>query len=122
MGYVFFALLGLPLLASMAQANHVACLPQGERTPGFSARFFPYALSDLSSYKDPIYMGYGYANQARVGSVSGIETVGFRYYPCILHPGVAYCTRTVFWGSDIYGFYTTPSNLLLELAAISLPH
>lgn len=105
---------------AMAQANYVACLPQGERTAGFSARFFPYALSDLSSYKDPAYMGYGYANQAPVGSVSGIETVGFRYYPCILHPGVPYCTRTVFWGSDIYGFNTTPSNFTVEVSGYFL--
>ncbi|CAI4060779.1 uncharacterized protein SKDI_06G0150 [Saccharomyces kudriavzevii IFO 1802] len=146
---IFSAVLALLALANTTSANTEACLPTNEREDGMNINFYEYMLGDTSTYTDPAYMGYGYANTKNLGSVSGQTELSVYYSsPCDSIPtcsenlqpmkrdeqpcaetSVAFTRRddddcdpdAAYWSSDLFGFYTTPTNVTVEMTGYFLP-
>lgn len=146
---IFSAVLALLALANTTSANTEACLPTNEREDGMNINFYEYMLGDTSTYTDPAYMGYGYANTKNLGSVSGQTELSVYYSsPCDSIPtcsenlqpmkrdeqpcaetSIAFTKRddddcdpdAAYWSSDLFGFYTTPTNVTVEMTGYFLP-
>ncbi|CAI4520303.1 BHH_G0025500.mRNA.1.CDS.1 [Saccharomyces cerevisiae] len=87
---------------------------------------------DSSTYSNAAYMAYQYANEAKLGSVGGQTTISINYdIPCVSDFGTFSCPQedssdewgfmcnnefcsnsqaSAYWSSDLFGFYTTPTN------------
>ncbi|CAE6505416.1 AEH_G0034660.mRNA.1.CDS.1 [Saccharomyces cerevisiae] len=126
--------------------------------------FYQYSLKDSSTYSNPSYMAYGYADAEKLGSVSGQTKLSIDYsIPCNgasdtcacsdddateysasqvvpVKRGVKLCSDNTtlssktekrenddcdqgaaYWSSDLFGFYTTPTNVTVEMTGYFLP-
>ena len=60
-----------------------ACLPTGEKKNGMVINFYQYEIKDSSTYSNPAYMAYEYADKEKMGSVSGQTKLSIDYsIPC----------------------------------------
>ncbi|CAI6523811.1 ALI_HP2_G0020720.mRNA.1.CDS.1 [Saccharomyces cerevisiae] len=98
---------------------------------------------DSSTYSNAAYMAYQYANEAKLGSVGGQTTISINYdIPCVSDFGTFSCPQedssdewgfmcnnefcsnsqaSAYWSSDLFGFYTTPTNVTVEMTGYFLP-
>lgn len=117
----------------------VACVPDGEQTQGFIARFFPYTINDQKAITSLDYVNGGYLKDSPIGEVYGIIEPYFNFRPCVLsktqhtcdppnkftlgNKGYYYCGKTkcgnsrtsVAPGIPVYGFPITATNFTVEL-------
>ncbi|CAI4433573.1 BMC_2a_G0016740.mRNA.1.CDS.1 [Saccharomyces cerevisiae] len=146
---VFSALLVFVALATTTLASTEACLPTNKREDGMNINFYEYTIGDQTTYLEPEYMGYEYSNTKKLGSVSGQTDLSIYYSPpCESTPtcetyavmkrdedgydpcGPLYETKkrdteycdpnTAYWSSDLFGFYTTPTNVTVEMTGYFL--
>ena len=139
-------------------------MPAGEKKNGMTINFYQYSLKDSSTYSNPSYMAYGYADAEKLGSVSGQTKLSIDYsIPCNgasdtcacsdddateysasqvvpVKRGVKLCSDNTtlssktekrenddcdqgaaYWSSDLFGFYTTPTNVTVEMTGYFLP-
>ncbi|CAI4617213.1 AEG_G0034860.mRNA.1.CDS.1 [Saccharomyces cerevisiae] len=162
--YIFLTGLFLRSVANVALGTTEACLPAGEKKNGMTINFYQYSLKDSSTYSNPSYMAYGYADAEKLGSVSGQTKLSIDYsIPCNgasdtcacsdddateysasqvvpVKRGVKLCSDNTtlssktekrenddcdqgaaYWSSDLFGFYTTPTNVTVEMTGYFLP-
>ncbi|CAD6622821.1 AMH_1a_G0016440.mRNA.1.CDS.1 [Saccharomyces cerevisiae] len=143
---VFSALLAFVALATTTLASTEACLPTNKREDGMNINFYEYTLGDKTTYLEPEYMGYEYSDTKKLGSVSGQTDLSIYYSPpcettptCVTYAvmrrdedpcGPLYETKkrdneycdpnTAYWSSDLFGFYTTPTNVTVEMTGYFL--
>ncbi|CAI4451172.1 ASN_collapsed_G0016810.mRNA.1.CDS.1 [Saccharomyces cerevisiae] len=147
---VFSAVLVFVALATTTLASTEACLPTNKREDGMNINFYEYTIGDKTTYLEPEYMGYKYSDTKKLGSVSGQTDLSIYYSPpcestptCVTYAvlkrdedgydpcGPLYETKkrdteycdpnTAYWSSDLFGFYTTPTNVTLEMTGYFLP-
>ncbi|CAD6623099.1 HN1_G0049630.mRNA.1.CDS.1 [Saccharomyces cerevisiae] len=147
---VFSALLVFVALATTTLASTEACLPTNKREDGMNINFYEYTIGDKTTYLEPEYMGYEYSDTKKLGSVSGQTDLSIYYSPpCESTPtcetyavmkrdkneydpcgplyvnkkrDTEYCDpNTAYWSSDLFGFYTTPTNVTVEMTGYFLP-
>ncbi|EHN01382.1 Flo10p [Saccharomyces cerevisiae x Saccharomyces kudriavzevii VIN7] len=160
---MFLAVLSFSALINVALGATEACLPAGEKKSGMNINFYQYSLKDSSTYSNPSYMAYGYADKDKLGSVSGQTELSIDYsIPCngasntcaceddytdgsssqvaTVKRGVRLCSDNTtlssaaekredgdcdqgaaYWSSDLFGFYTTPTNVTVEMTGYFLP-
>ncbi|CAI4713409.1 CEI_1a_G0038830.mRNA.1.CDS.1 [Saccharomyces cerevisiae] len=162
--YIFLTGLFLLSVANVALGTTEACLPAGEKKNGMTINFYQYSLKDSSTYSNPSYMAYGYADAEKLGSVSGQTKLSIDYsIPCNgasdtcacsdddateysasqvvpVKRGVKLCSDNTtlssgtkkrenddcdqgaaYWSPDLFGFYTTPTNVTVEMTGYFLP-
>ncbi|CAI4585948.1 BAL_1a_G0033780.mRNA.1.CDS.1 [Saccharomyces cerevisiae] len=162
--YIFLTGLFLLSVANVALGTTEACLPAGEKKNGMTINFYQYSLKDSSTYSNPSYMAYGYADAEKLGSVSEQTKLSIDYsIPCNgasdtcacsdddateysasqvvpVKRGVKLCSDNTtlssgtrkrenddcdqgaaYWSSDLFGFYTTPTNVTVEMTGYFLP-
>ncbi|KAM5426092.1 Flo10p [Saccharomyces cerevisiae] len=162
--YIYLTGLFLLSVANVALGTTEACLPAGEKKNGMTINFYQYSLKDSSTYSNPSYMAYGYADAEKLGSVSGQTKLSIDYsIPCNgasdtcacsdddateysasqvvpVKRGVKLCSDNTtlssktekrenddcdqgaaYWSSDLFGFYTTPTNVTVEMTGYFLP-
>ncbi|GFP73026.1 flocculation protein FLO10 [Saccharomyces cerevisiae] len=162
--YIFLTGLFLLSVANVALGTTEACLPAGEKKNGMTINFYQYSLKDSSTYSNPSYMAYGYADAEKLGSVSGQTKLSIDYsIPCNgasdtcacsdddateysasqvvpVKRGVKLCSDNTtlssktekrenddcdqgaaYWSSDLFEFYTTPTNVTVEMTGYFLP-
>ncbi|CAD6469106.1 CBK_G0016800.mRNA.1.CDS.1 [Saccharomyces cerevisiae] len=146
---VFSAVLVFVALATTTLASTEACLPTNKREDGMNINFYEYTIGDKTTYLEPEYMGYEYSDTKKLGSVSGQTDLSIYYSPpCESTPtcetyavmkrdedgydpcGPLYETKkrdteycdpnTAYWSSDLFGFYTTPTNVTVEMTGYFL--
>ena len=142
---VFSALLAFLVLANTTSADTEACLPTNERKNGMNINFYEYTLGDITTYREPAYMGYEFSDTEKLGSVSGQTGLSIYYRsPCdntpvcwdLLRRDEDPCSEydvvpmkrdtddcdssAAYWGSDLFGFYTTPTNVTVEMTGYFL--
>ncbi|CAI4526442.1 CPG_1a_G0025570.mRNA.1.CDS.1 [Saccharomyces cerevisiae] len=140
---IFLVILAFLELLNVASGSMEACLPDGEKKNGMNINFYQYTLMDSSTYSNAAYMAYQYANEAKLGSVGGQTTISINYdIPCVSDFGTFSCPQedssdewgfmcnnefcsnsqaSAYWSSDLFGFYTTPTNVTVEMTAYFLP-
>ncbi|CAI4436924.1 ABA_G0016830.mRNA.1.CDS.1 [Saccharomyces cerevisiae] len=147
---VFSAVLVFVALATTTLASTEACLPTNKREDGMNINFYEYTIGDKTTYLEPEYMGYKYSDTKKLGSVSGQTDLSIYYSPpcestptCVTYAvlkrdedgydpcGPLYETKkrdteycdpnTAYWSSDLFGFYTTPTNVTVEMTGYFLP-
>ncbi|CAI4946724.1 ANL_HP_G0016150.mRNA.1.CDS.1 [Saccharomyces cerevisiae] len=147
---VFSAVLVFVALATTTLASTEACLPTNIREDGMNINFYEYTIGDKTTYLEPEYMGYKYSDTKKLGSVSGQTDLSIYYSPpcestptCVTYAvlkrdedgydpcGPLYETKkrdteycdpnTAYWSSDLFGFYTTPTNVTVEMTGYFLP-
>ncbi|CAI4545600.1 AQG_2a_G0025870.mRNA.1.CDS.1 [Saccharomyces cerevisiae] len=139
---IFLVILAFLELLNVASGSMEACLPVGPRKSGMNINFYQYSLRDSSTYSNAAYMAYGYASKTKLGSVGGQTDISIDYnIPCVTLSGTFPCpqediygnwgcrgkgicsnSRVVsYWGTDLFGFYTTPTNITLEMTGYFLP-
>ncbi|CAI4600025.1 ADI_G0029150.mRNA.1.CDS.1 [Saccharomyces cerevisiae] len=140
---IFLVILAFLELLNVASGSMEACLPDGEKKNGMNINFYQYTLMDSSTYSNAAYMAYEYANEAKLGSVGGQTTISINYdIPCVSDFGTFSCPQedssdewgfmcnnefcsnsqaSAYWSSDLFGFYTTPTNVTVEMTAYFLP-
>ena len=139
--YMLLTVFAFLALVNIASGSTEACLPAGERKNGMNINFYQYSLRDSSTYSYPGYMAYGYAATQKLGSVGGQTIISIDYnipcdtgdetFPCPQEDAVGswrckdtYCYNSqadAYWSSDLFGFYTTPTNVTLEMTGYFLP-
>nr|AAY57870.1 FLO1/YAR062W fusion protein [Saccharomyces cerevisiae] len=140
--YMFLAVFTLLALTSVASGATEACLPAGQRKSGMNINFYQYSLKDSSTYSNAAYMAYGYASKTKLGSVGGQTDISIDYnIPCVSSSGTFPCPQEdsygnwgckgmgacsnsqgiAYWSTDLFGFYTTPTNVTLEMTGYFLP-
>ncbi|CAI4609844.1 BBM_1a_G0034110.mRNA.1.CDS.1 [Saccharomyces cerevisiae] len=162
--YIFLTGLFLLSVANVALGTTEACLPAGEKKNGMTINFYQYSLKDSSTYSNPSYMAYGYADAEKLGSVSGQTKLSIDYsIPCNGASDTCACSDddateysasqvvpvkrdvklcsdnttvssktekrenddcdqgAAYWSSDLFGFYTTPTNVTVEMTGYFLP-
>ncbi|CCK72381.1 uncharacterized protein KNAG_0K00130 [Huiozyma naganishii CBS 8797] len=122
-----------------------ACLPLGEPSKGFNAKFFSYPINVYDKVLDPGYYTKHYADGGPIGEVKGIIDPNFKttipcyrsdggptfrcYHPflrglaCKYWCGSIHCNnslRGAYWSEEIYGFNTSVSNISMELTGYLL--
>ncbi|CAI4449483.1 CFF_collapsed_G0016820.mRNA.1.CDS.1 [Saccharomyces cerevisiae] len=146
---VFSAVLVFVALATTTLASTEACLPTNKREDGMNINFYEYTIGDKTTYLEPEYMGYKYSDTKKLGSVSGQTDLSIYYSPpcestptCVTYAvlkrdedgydpcGPLYETKkrdteycdpnTAYWSSDLFGFYTTPTNVTVEMTGYFL--
>ncbi|CAI4446053.1 BBL_G0016510.mRNA.1.CDS.1 [Saccharomyces cerevisiae] len=146
---VFSAVLVFVALATTTLASTEACLPTNKREDGMNINFYEYTIGDKTTYLEPEYMGYEYSDTKKLGSVSGQTDLSIYYSPpcestptCVTYAvmkrdedgydpcGPLYETKkrdteycdpnTAYWSSDLFGFYTTPTNVTVEMTGYFL--
>ncbi|CAI7130475.1 CGH_1_collapsed_G0000820.mRNA.1.CDS.1 [Saccharomyces cerevisiae] len=140
--YMFLAVFTLLALINVASGATEACLPAGQRKSGMNINFYQYSLKDSSTYSNAAYMAYGYASKTKLGSVGGQTDISIDYnIPCVSSSGTFPCPQedaygnwgcrgkgrcsnsqaVSYWSTDLFGFYTTPTNITLEMTGYFLP-
>ncbi|CAI5229852.1 ASB_HP2_G0000920.mRNA.1.CDS.1 [Saccharomyces cerevisiae] len=140
--YMFLAVFTLLALINVASGATEACLPAGQRKSGMNINFYQYSLKDSSTYSNAAYMAYGYASKTKLGSVGGQTDISIDYnIPCVSSSdtfpcpqedsygnwgckGMGACSNSqgiAYWSTDLFGFYTTPTNVTLEMTGYFLP-
>ncbi|CAI4240136.1 BAF_collapsed_G0000820.mRNA.1.CDS.1 [Saccharomyces cerevisiae] len=140
--YMFLAVFTLLALINVASGATEACLPAGQRKSGMNINFYQYSLKDSSTYSNAAYMAYQYADKVKLGSVSGQTDISINYnVPCVTTSGTYQCPQEdlygnwgckgigacsnnpiiAYWSTDLFGFYTTPTNVTLEMTGYFLP-
>ncbi|CAI4241486.1 BDN_1c_G0000790.mRNA.1.CDS.1 [Saccharomyces cerevisiae] len=140
--YMFLAVFTLLALINVASGATEACLPAGQRKSGMNINFYQYSLKDSSTYSNAAYMAYQYADKVKLGSVSGQTDISINYnLPCVTTSGTYQCPQedaygnwgcrgkgrcsnsqaVSYWSTDLFGFYTTPTNITLEMTGYFLP-
>ncbi|CAI4245330.1 CAS_1a_G0000810.mRNA.1.CDS.1 [Saccharomyces cerevisiae] len=140
--YMFLAVFTLLALINVASGATEACLPAGQRKSGMNINFYQYSLKDSSTYSNAAYMAYQYADKVKLGSVSGQTDISINYnLPCVTTSGTYQCPQedaygnwgcrgkgrcsnsqaVSYWSTDLFGFYTTPTNITLEITGYFLP-
>ncbi|CAI7035842.1 BEM_collapsed_G0000790.mRNA.1.CDS.1 [Saccharomyces cerevisiae] len=140
--YMFLAVFTLLALINVASGATEACLPAGQRKSGMNINFYQYSLKDSSTYSNAAYMAYQYADKVKLGSVSGQTDISINYnLPCVTTSGTYQCPQedaygnwgcrgkgrcsnsqaVSYWSTDLFGFYTTPTNITLEMSGYFLP-
>ncbi|GMC23008.1 unnamed protein product [Saccharomyces cerevisiae] len=140
--YMFLAVFTLLALINVASGATEACLPAGQRKSGMNINFYQYSLKDSSTYSNAAYMAYGYASKTKLGSVGGQTDISIDYnIPCVSSSGTFPCPQEdsygnwgckgmgacsnsqgiAYWSTDLFGFYTTPTNVTLEMTGYFLP-
>ncbi|CAI1797562.1 hypothetical protein SEUBUCD646_0A00950 [Saccharomyces eubayanus] len=142
--YMFLAVFAFLALVNVASGSTTACLPAGVRKNGMDVNFYKYTLKDSTTYSYPGYMAYGYASGQKLGSVGGQTKTSIDYnIPCVSSSGTFACPQgdatttrrgwscqrkacsndqgVAYWSSDLFGFYTTPTNVTLEMTGYFLP-
>lgn len=138
-GYIYLLLIALSFFYKTVQSQLVACVPEGEQTQGFIARFFPYTINDQKAITSLDYVNGGYLQDSPIGEVDGIIEPYFNFRPCVLSNtqhtcdppnsyslgkrGYYYCGKTkcknpktsVVSGISVYGFPITATNFTVEL-------
>ncbi|EGA58433.1 Flo9p [Saccharomyces cerevisiae FostersB] len=112
---IFLVILAFLELLNVASGSTQACLPVGPRKNGMNINFYEYSLDDSTTYSDPQYMAYKYSDTKKLGSVSGQTHLSIYYDP---NTGF---WNTASWSSDLFGFYTTPTNVTVEMTGYFLP-
>ena len=145
---IFLVILAFLELLNVASGSTQACLPVGPRKNGMNINFYQYTLMDSFTCSNATYMAYGYASKTKLGSVGGQTDISIDYnIPCVTLSGTFPCPqedayetlgllyrwrckgtlkcfnyRTVsYWSTDLFGFYTTPTNITLEMTGYFLP-
>ncbi|CAI4242407.1 BFH_collapsed_G0000760.mRNA.1.CDS.1 [Saccharomyces cerevisiae] len=140
--YMFLAVFTLLALINVASGATEACLPAGQRKSGMNINFYQYSLKDSSTYSNAAYMAYGYASKTKLGSVGGQTDISIDYnIPCVSSSGTFPCPQEdsygnwgckgmgacsnsqgiAYWSTDLFGFYTTPTNVTVEMTGYFLP-
>ena len=156
--YLVSASFAFLALSGTVSATTEACLPTNKRKNGMNINFYEYALGDTSTYANPAYMAYEYANTTKIGSVTGQTSLSIYYNPpcsgtptCSDDDSSSYpypthvwdvikrenqpCYNVVpskrdttdcdpyaaYWSSDLFGFYTSPTNITVEMTGYFLP-
>ncbi|CAI4247113.1 ADI_G0000990.mRNA.1.CDS.1 [Saccharomyces cerevisiae] len=140
--YMFLAVFTLLALINVASGATEACLLAGQRKSGMNINFYQYSLKDSSTYSNAAYMAYGYASKTKLGSVGGQTDISIDYnIPCVSSSdtfpcpqedsygnwgckGMGACSNSqgiAYWSTDLFGFYTTPTNVTLEMTGYFLP-
>ncbi|CAI4518559.1 BCN_G0018100.mRNA.1.CDS.1 [Saccharomyces cerevisiae] len=134
---VFSAVLVFVALATTTLASTEACLPTNKREDGMNINFYEYTIGDKTTYLEPEYMGYKYSDTKKLGSSACESTptcVNYAvlkrdedgYDPCgplyeTKKRDTEYCDpNTAYWSSDLFGFYTTPANVTVEMTGYFL--
>ncbi|CAI4234073.1 BFH_collapsed_G0000070.mRNA.1.CDS.1 [Saccharomyces cerevisiae] len=139
---LLLAIVTLLGLANVVSATTAACLPANSRKNGMNVNFYQYSLMDSSTYSNAAYMAYQYADKVKLGSVSGQTDISINYnLPCVTTSGTYQCPQedaydnwrcrgkgrcsnsqaSAYWSTDLFGFYTTPTNITLEMTGYFLP-
>ncbi|CAI5188484.1 ANL_HP_G0134670.mRNA.1.CDS.1 [Saccharomyces cerevisiae] len=139
---IFLVILAFLELLNVASGATEACLPAGQRKSGMNINFYQYSLMDSSTYSNAAYMAYQYADKVKLGSVSGQTNISINYnLPCVTTSGTYQCPQedvygnwgcrgkgmcsnsqaSAYWSSDLFGFYTTPTNVTVEMTGYFLP-
>ncbi|EGA59854.1 Flo5p, partial [Saccharomyces cerevisiae FostersB] len=139
---LLLAIVTLLGLANVVSATTAACLPANSRKNGMNVNFYQYSLMDSSTYSNAAYMAYQYADKVKLGSVSGQTDISINYnLPCVTTSGTYQCPQedaygnwgcrgkgrcsnsqaVSYWSTDLFGFYTTPTNITLEITGYFLP-
>ncbi|CAI5211290.1 ANM_HP_G0273130.mRNA.1.CDS.1 [Saccharomyces cerevisiae] len=139
---IFLVILAFLELLNVASGATEACLPAGQRKSGMNINFYQYSLMDSSTYSNAAYMAYGYASKTKLGSVGGQTDISINYnLPCVTTSGTYQCPQedvygnwgcrgkgmcsnsqaSAYWSSDLFGFYTTPTNVTVEMTGYFLP-
>ncbi|CAI5204043.1 BEM_HP_G0103380.mRNA.1.CDS.1 [Saccharomyces cerevisiae] len=139
---LLLAIVTLLGLANVVSATTAACLPANSRKNGMNVNFYQYSLMDSSTYSNAAYMAYQYADKVKLGSVSGQTDISINYnLPCVTTSGTYQCPQedaygnwgcrgkgrcsnsqaVSYWSTDLFGFYTTPTNITLEMTGYFLP-
>ncbi|CAI5053885.1 ATV_HP_G0024030.mRNA.1.CDS.1 [Saccharomyces cerevisiae] len=139
---LLLAIVTLLGLANVISATTAACLPANSRKNGMNVNFYQYSLMDSSTYSNAAYMAYQYADKVKLGSVSGQTDISINYnLPCVTTSGTYQCPQedaygnwgcrgkgrcsnsqaVSYWSTDLFGFYTTPTNITLEMTGYFLP-
>ncbi|CAI5018202.1 CFC_HP_G0016550.mRNA.1.CDS.1 [Saccharomyces cerevisiae] len=139
---LLLAIVTLLGLANVVSATTAACLPANSRKNGMNVNFYQYSLMDSSTYSNAAYMAYQYADKVKLGSVSGQTDISINYnLPCVTTSGTYQCPQedaygnwgcrgkgrcsnsqaVLYWSTDLFGFYTTPTNITLEMTGYFLP-
>nr|BBF98343.1 flox protein [Saccharomyces cerevisiae] len=139
---LLLAIVTLLGLANVVSATTAACLPSNSRKNGMNVNFYQYSLMDSSTYSNAAYMAYQYADKVKLGSVSGQTDISINYnLPCVTTSGTYQCPQedaydnwrcrgkgrcsnsqaVSYWSTDLFGFYTTPTNITLEITGYFLP-
>ncbi|CAI4911919.1 CRE_HP_G0010870.mRNA.1.CDS.1 [Saccharomyces cerevisiae] len=139
---LLLAIVTLLGLANVVSATTAACLPANSRKNGMNVNFYQYSLMDSSTYFNAAYMAYQYADKVKLGSVSGQTDISINYnLPCVTTSGTYQCPQedaygnwgcrgkgrcsnsqaVSYWSTDLFGFYTTPTNITLEMTGYFLP-
>ncbi|CAI5162468.1 ATV_HP_G0059220.mRNA.1.CDS.1 [Saccharomyces cerevisiae] len=139
---LLLAIVTLLGLANVISATTAACLPANSRKNGMNVNFYQYSLMDSSTYSNAAYMAYGYASKTKLGSVGGQTDISIDYnIPCVSSSGTFPCPQEdsygnwgckgmgacsnsqgiAYWSTDLFGFYTTPTNITLEMTGYFLP-
>ncbi|CAI4962492.1 CPS_HP_G0047180.mRNA.1.CDS.1 [Saccharomyces cerevisiae] len=142
--YMFLAVFTLLALINVASGATEACLPANPMKNGMNVNFYQYSLGDNSTYSNAAYMAYQYADKVKLGSVSGQTNISINYnVPCVSSSGTFPCPQkdlygnggwgckgigacsnnplNAYWSTDLFGFYTTPTNVTLEMTGYFLP-
>ena len=115
-----------------------ACLPSGASSSGFTAKFYQYTRGDTETFQSPAFMGYGYANNDYMNTVTGVNNIQINYcmpcqYSIFGSPQPVTCGTSVNYGNcynnpysssqsgTIYGYtFSTATNFALELTGYFL--
>ncbi|CAI4521983.1 CPA_1a_G0025610.mRNA.1.CDS.1 [Saccharomyces cerevisiae] len=140
--YIFLALFTFLATFNVASGSTQACLPAGQRKNGMNVNFYKYALMDSTTYSYPQYMASGYASTQKLGSVSEQTDISINYdLSCVTWFGTFKCPQSdaygdwgcrghgecsnsqsvSYWSTDLFGFYTTPTNITLEMTGYFYP-
>ncbi|GMC35839.1 unnamed protein product [Saccharomyces cerevisiae] len=122
---IFLVILAFLELLNVASGSTQACLPVGPRKNGMNINFYEYTICDKTTYLEPEYMGYKYSDTKKLGSVSGQTYLSIYFSPnpvsTIKKRDTDYCdSNTASW-SYFLGFYTTPTNVTVEMTGYFLP-
>ncbi|CAI6538794.1 AEL_HP2_G0023660.mRNA.1.CDS.1 [Saccharomyces cerevisiae] len=115
---IFLVILAFLELLNVASGSTQACLPVGPRKNGMNINFYEYTKCDITTYLDPEYMGYKYSDRKKLGSVSG-KTYLSLYFTS--YPYTFYCDPNTAPLGSLFGFYTTPTNVTLEMTGYFKP-
>ncbi|AJU25613.1 Flo5p, partial [Saccharomyces cerevisiae YJM1615] len=139
---IFLVILAFLALINVASGATEACLPGNSRKNGMNINFYQYSLKDSFTYSNAAYMAYGYASKTKLGSVGGQTNISINYrVPCVTTSGTYPCPQedlygnwgckgigacsnnpiSAYWSTDLFGFYTTPTNITLEMTGYFLP-
>ncbi|CAK7913340.1 flocculation protein Flo5p [[Candida] anglica] len=101
--------IALAVVAGSSSGSPDGCVPRGEMSSGFQAKFYPYQLQDQFTMASLDYVSTGYTKNKLLHTIDSVEDINFSWklwynpYDGGIHKDY------------VYGYYTTITNFTMEL-------